>query len=116
MVEYYLQPVRSVMAGVAGFICHYMICPLAGGNGLIMTSLAGGRGFIMGKRYYHRFPYIRRMASLTLFASDWMSCRFVSSDTDTIMATCCVTRLPGHGTVVEHHLQPIGGVVAYITR
>ena len=50
MVEHNLRPVRSVMTRVTGLVGRNMVWPLAYGNCVVVTRLAGGRGLSMGKR------------------------------------------------------------------
>ena len=70
----------------------------------------------MRERYDQRYPHIGGMTSITSFRGLWMSSGFISSRADTVMTPCTITRLPGHRGMVKQNLQPVGGVVAHITR
>ena len=56
------------------------------------------------------------MASVALFGCDRVRGGFVSSCTDTVVASSTVTRLPGNGAMIKEYLQPAGSIVADLAR
>ena len=115
VIKYYLQPISSIVANIAGFRRGNMSGTLTDSNGTIMTVLTHICRLSVIKWHDDRYPHISGMASIALFAGQRMGGRFVSARTHTVMTAGTVARLTCYGGVIKQNLQPIGGVMTHIT-